>query len=250
MRSTNRRGFTLIELLVVIAIIAILAAILFPVFARAREKARQTSCLSNEKQISLSWLMYADDYDETVVDSQPLFYASPPPLGIMNQWEGAILPYVKNLQLFTCPSHKDWAPYPQTYGSTTALPAGVVDQTGYGYNGSFWAVGDAESAFDGPYASSQRLDGVGLSQMPVPADTLLIGDSANGNTTTMQGRGELGDRKGSGVTLGASDPWDQGKDYYPEYRHNGGFNLAFADGHAKFRQGGRLPRGIWTIEDD
>jgi len=84
MRSTNRRGFTLIELLVVIAIIAILAAILFPVFARAREKARQTSCLSNEKQIGLSWIMYADDYDETVVDSDPLYYADPQPGGIMN----------------------------------------------------------------------------------------------------------------------------------------------------------------------
>jgi len=62
----SRNGFTLIELLVVIAIIAILAAILFPVFARAREKARQTSCLSNLKQLSLAILMYAEDYDETL----------------------------------------------------------------------------------------------------------------------------------------------------------------------------------------
>lgn len=63
----NRKGFTLIELLVVIAIIAILAAILFPVFAQAREKARQTSCLSNTKQIATSILMYAQDYDETLL---------------------------------------------------------------------------------------------------------------------------------------------------------------------------------------
>src|SRR5438132_5762988 len=65
MRRSSNTGFTLIELLVVIAIIAVLAAILFPVFARAREKARQTSCLSNQKQIAMAVLMYIDDYDET-----------------------------------------------------------------------------------------------------------------------------------------------------------------------------------------
>ncbi|HDP88997.1 MAG TPA: prepilin-type N-terminal cleavage/methylation domain-containing protein, partial [Thioalkalivibrio sp.] len=72
--SRSSRGFTLIELLVVIAIIAILAAILFPVFARAREKARQTQCLSNLKQICLGWAMYAGDYDETVMPVQVGFY--------------------------------------------------------------------------------------------------------------------------------------------------------------------------------
>jgi prepilin-type N-terminal cleavage/methylation domain-containing protein/prepilin-type processing-associated H-X9-DG protein len=94
-----RRGFTLIELLVVIAIIAILAAILFPVFAKAREKARQTSCLSNEKQIMLGFLMYAQDYDECLPLSKALNGANPPYTAA-----DLVMPYVKNNQIFFCPS--------------------------------------------------------------------------------------------------------------------------------------------------
>ncbi|MBC7288325.1 MAG: DUF1559 domain-containing protein [Armatimonadetes bacterium] len=95
-----RRAFTLIELLVVIAIIAILAAILFPVFARAREKARQSSCLSNLKQLGLAFAMYTQDYDER----WPIMYWSGgwQPAGIY--WGGEIAPYVKNSQIFICPS--------------------------------------------------------------------------------------------------------------------------------------------------
>jgi len=93
-----RRGFTLIELLVVIAIIAILAAILFPVFARAREKARQSSCLSNTKQIALGNLMYAQDYDE-----QLCAYSR----ANVGSWRTQLEPYVKNLQIFECPSRRD-----------------------------------------------------------------------------------------------------------------------------------------------
>ncbi|HAZ64219.1 MAG TPA: hypothetical protein DCZ72_11510 [Armatimonadetes bacterium] len=92
----RRRGFTLIELLVVIAIIAILAAILFPVFAKAREKARQASCSSNEKQIALAIMQYSQDYDEMY----PRGYTTPP----ARDWKSDCEPYIKNTQVFRCPS--------------------------------------------------------------------------------------------------------------------------------------------------
>ena len=109
---SRRHGFTLIELLVVIAIIAILAAILFPVFAKAREKARQTTCLSNLKQIGTAILMYAQDYDETY----PIEYSmdAPDTSQIPLTWPNRVMPYIKNTQLFKCPSdgrtpHADFA---------------------------------------------------------------------------------------------------------------------------------------------
>lgn len=94
----RRKGFTLIELLVVIAIIAILAAILFPVFARAREKARQTSCLSNLKQLGLAFMSYTQDYDERM----PLA----PDAGALSShwWHHSLVPYIRNEQIYKCPS--------------------------------------------------------------------------------------------------------------------------------------------------
>ncbi len=100
----GKRGFTLIELLVVIAIIAILAAILFPVFAKAREKARQTSCLSNMRQMGVGTMQYVQDHDERF----PLWYTGPD-WDWPNTWRGRIMPYVKNQQVFHCPSHSDFA---------------------------------------------------------------------------------------------------------------------------------------------
>lgn len=117
---SRRKGFTLIELLVVIAIIAILAAILFPVFAQAREKARQTSCLSNIKQLALGALMYAEDYDETLPNQEcastpwschngfgGCLGVSVPPAPYLTQLSTQVRlnPYIKNKHLWTCPSH-------------------------------------------------------------------------------------------------------------------------------------------------
>jgi prepilin-type N-terminal cleavage/methylation domain-containing protein/prepilin-type processing-associated H-X9-DG protein len=125
-----RRGFTLIELLVVIAIIAILAAILFPVFARAREKARQASCTSNLKQLALGLLMYAQDYDERFpcqlmgrYPGGPTGYPQDACCVERNIWFEVTQPYVKNRQLAICPSGTaNWPTRPATpYG-----PGGVV----------------------------------------------------------------------------------------------------------------------------
>src|SRR5690349_5665606 len=100
----NRGGFTLIELLVVIAIIAILAAILFPVFAQAREKARQASSGSNVRQLGLAIRMYIQDNDERFPFGgwQPA-----PPLGATNDWQNSVAPYIKNKGIYYCPSSGD-----------------------------------------------------------------------------------------------------------------------------------------------
>lgn len=97
----RKTGFTLIELLVVIAIIAILAAILFPVFAKAREKARQTSCLSNSRQIGTACQAYAQDYDEKFAPNRP----RDPNGNQLGTWRSAVYPYTKNWQIFFCPSN-------------------------------------------------------------------------------------------------------------------------------------------------
>src|SRR5687768_13942745 len=136
LKPTNgRNAFTLIELLVVIAIIAILAAILFPVFAQAREKARQSACLSNVKQIATSYFMYAQDYDGQYTQNR---YDGRTPY----TWKTAIFPYVKNIDVYRCPSNaynkipaageKNWVerdePMPRSYAMNGAtLHDGMSD---------------------------------------------------------------------------------------------------------------------------
>ncbi|MFQ6133017.1 MAG: DUF1559 domain-containing protein [Armatimonadota bacterium] len=102
----SKRGFTLIELLVVIAIIAILAAILFPVFAKAREKARQTSCISNMKQIGLAIMQYTQDWDERF----PMVRAHNPVVNKLYDWRMEIYPYMRNVGVLACPSNPNADP--------------------------------------------------------------------------------------------------------------------------------------------
>jgi prepilin-type N-terminal cleavage/methylation domain-containing protein/prepilin-type processing-associated H-X9-DG protein len=215
MRRTRAAGFTLIELLVVIAIIAILAAILFPVFAQAREKARQSACLSNCKQIGLSVMMYAEDYDQ----AYPLYVHAP---GHDDWWYEMIQPYVKNKSVFTCPSvrlRKDKAP--DDYG-----------WNGYGVNymhvlmygpGWDWTKNPQDQ---GP----QRVAG-----LPRPADTIMISDA----------QVEKGPDTGWGwpaiyciVSFPAGPDWQKSvgldKTWALADRHNEGGSYIFADGHVKW----------------
>ena len=129
--KSRRPAFTLVELLVVIAIIAILAAILFPVFARARENGRRASCQSNLKQIGVGLIQYSQDYDEILIAD---WYGSdstvgpgptlPPgsPLGVSYKWEDAAFPYIKSEQVFVCPSATGDAAVPYTYYKNLTAP--------------------------------------------------------------------------------------------------------------------------------
>ncbi|MCE5238863.1 DUF1559 domain-containing protein [bacterium] len=184
----TQRGFTLIELLVVIAIIAILAAILFPVFAKAREKARQTSCLNNCKQLGIAAMAYVQDYDE----KYPLYYlgkwADPAinPLGYdsadglnYHWWDAPMVPYIKNMQIWRCPSTSS----PISYGND------------YGWNHNVFGGG-----------------GKSMGSIQNPAGLMFLTD------------------KGSG-----GGPYVMSGGYYMcSDRHNGGANVVFADGHAKW----------------
>jgi len=210
----RRSGFTLIELLVVIAIIAILAAILFPVFARAREKARQTSCLSNVKQITLGMLMYAGDYDEM----WPVAYYYSADWMQEYAWDfhvdwaagswslGLIGPYMKNAQINQCPTVKSL----QTWGR----PA-----TGYAYNTSYIGRGPLEPQ---PIPSS-------IGDVQAPSETALVADSAYWSPGPPAGLA------GNNFLRSPLDPFYTAYAVGPNvhFRHNGAANVGYCDGHAK-----------------
>jgi prepilin-type N-terminal cleavage/methylation domain-containing protein/prepilin-type processing-associated H-X9-DG protein len=199
----QRRGFTLIELLVVIAIIAILAAILFPVFARAREKARQTSCLSNIKQAGLGILMYAQDYDEMLVR-----HCYQPPSGGY-PWQAAIMPYVKNTQMFRCPSN------------STAVSA--VGCSSYTYNLSTVPGVGTVGCTDRPMA-----------QIQAPAGLLMIAEGLAAQAWCGYWNRDTATPDPTNI-----DPTTG--------RHNEGMNICYVDGHAKWMKQSNVinTRGLW-----
>jgi prepilin-type N-terminal cleavage/methylation domain-containing protein/prepilin-type processing-associated H-X9-DG protein len=196
-----RKGFTLIELLVVIAIIAILAAILFPVFAKAREKARQASCLSNCKQLALSVLQYTQDYDETL----PMGRWGGPGAAPDGQWHGfdfVIQPYVKNTQILLCPNDPGGRALPPglpslcSYGTTCDLNSSGLNAGGNNVPtklGAIYTPAELHMFVCGfTYSYTHRPVGVGA--------PCTCTDSASVLTC----------------------------------RHNVGSNIAFCDGHAKW----------------
>jgi prepilin-type N-terminal cleavage/methylation domain-containing protein/prepilin-type processing-associated H-X9-DG protein len=159
-----KKAFTLIELLVVIAIIAILAAILFPVFAQAREKARQSSCLSNTKQMGLGIMMYTQDYDETY--PQAYWYTNDVDGSAgYNQWSGMIQPYVKNVGIFVCPSDPNKGIVPTNPGLDLQAP-----RISYVANSAVLPR-KRRSADPANVASAASID--------APADVIVIGEMTN-----------------------------------------------------------------------
>ena len=206
-----RRGFTLIELLVVIAIIAILAAILFPVFARAREKARQASCLSNIKQILIASLMYGQDYDELMPNGHIGNDPQNDPRAVI--WFEIIQPYAKNTQLYACPSFK------------TKLADANTPFPGYGIN----------CCMECPWCCYDWVTTVSLGEIQRPSEILWIADAANWQACW----GTVG---WANACRAQCEP-EQRLDSHT--RHNGGSNIGFCDGHAKWLSVGTVGTTDW-----
>lgn len=195
MRKKAQPGFTLIELLVVIAIIAILAAILFPVFAQARAKARTASCQSNEKQIMTAILMYANDYDERFTSPRVGRGITQCSLTPWYVWRVTLQSYIKNAQLFVCPGSPK-------IGNESGWAAGNVDINGsYGMNGRFCGCCGLRNW-------------VKLSNISEPAAQIVIGESTIADTNVW-----CHPNGGSNCFLTP---------------HNRGANYGFLDGHVKW----------------
>ncbi len=218
-----RKGFTLIELLVVIAIIAILAAILFPVFARAREKARQSTCLSNVKQLMLGVKMYISDYDETLPQAFILAPSWDPPgggpavtVGGM-PWPVCIHPYLKNFQILNCPSvSKAWD------GTESGVPS------------------DGVGVHSISYAMNMHCAGIAEAKVNFVAETMFLADAEGGDDDWNPTNGEaMGLDPSAGLSFDSIPP-----------RHNEGANVGFCDGHGKWRKISDIPPDITYVSGD
>ncbi len=209
----KRNGFTLIELLVVIAIIAILAAILFPVFAQAREKARQTQCTNNMKQNALAVLQYIQDYDERFPMSIYLAVQNNQPCVFLLY--NAIYPYIKNTDVVLCPSDRQAFDVVGTFGSfgVPVCPLPNFRYTGYIFNWCVFENGNVPGLIT-PYP------GVALAQLVYPVETSMLYDGTLGPPTTIQS--------------------------YLQARHNSLAGANFVDGHARTVKG-RLREGANSV---
>lgn len=206
----STRGFTLIELLVVVAIIAILAAILFPVFAQAREKALQSSCLSNVKQLVTGIKMYNQDYDETIIIAKGVPY-----------WWWLLDPYVSNEELHKCPSST--LPPMGTGGATTT--------SGYAINLNIthWNNVHSEADILHPSELSIIMDGGG---------GYCYNHNGTMNSMTKAYKPPV-EEDGTGAPA-SGGRWED------PVRHNGGSNFGFCDGHGKWQT---VTRGTWTNDN-
>jgi prepilin-type N-terminal cleavage/methylation domain-containing protein/prepilin-type processing-associated H-X9-DG protein len=217
MELDKRRGFTLIELLVVIAIIAILAAILFPVFASAREKARQTTCLSNQKQLGLAFAQYTSDFDECF---PPRCYLQAP----YTNWPDIIMSYVKSTAVFRCPDdvNTGTAGYGLTYPVSYAYSIDISSPNGYGNVGNLAKMDSPASTLFMADAGALPVVGEVSTQWPINTGTTPINLFDWHNVTTDYGAGTTYGGSSSGLL-----------DTAPTPRHTGLSNILFCDFHVK-----------------
>ena len=223
--QTSRRGFTLIELLVVIAIIAILAAILFPVFAQAREKARQVSCSSNEKQLGLALLQYEQDNDEFMFGLK----GAPVAGGATPGWASEIYPYVKSTGVYKCP---DDPTLPNNAVSPPQLPISYVLNRNI--------MGNSSAILNAPASTVVLLEGQNI-----------IADMTNPNELSSAVGNCIGSPSGTaaatppGIEYATGNFPNRSLSLIPRGTvHNNGANYLAADGHVKFLMPGRLSSGI------
>jgi prepilin-type N-terminal cleavage/methylation domain-containing protein/prepilin-type processing-associated H-X9-DG protein len=255
--GSEQRGFTLIELLVVIAIIAILAAILFPVFAQARDKARGASCLSNMKQMNLATLMYAQDYDETF----PFLNVRWMPTGGASRFETGfdqpLMSYVKNTGVFTCPSDAGTRSAPDMARCNDGALALKRIPRSYAMVGSIdtaqgYALGNA--TVDPNTGIVDPLRSIAMAEVTSPADTLSFIELREGWMGCFDANAwrncdgvKLLERPfGAGAFAGrcqAQFAASQGQ----KPGHSGRGNYGFADGHVKNLDWTDVARNDWAL---
>ena len=231
-------GFTLIELLIVIAIIAIIAAILFPVFSRAREKARQSSCAANEKQLGFAWLQYIQDYDETYPagvigpagsDAQRMFANNNLPSG--GTWGQQLYPYVKTIAAYQCPSDLiNSTSHDQSYAMNMNLTGGI--------NLNFAAL--SLSQMTAPALTVAIYEMQCNMQNPGATNPSVVGECSMlscGNSNVNMGLGAVAGNFG-GVIIQPYNVNQTGP-----IRHDPGANFMAADGHVAFLTPGKISPG-------
>jgi len=268
--ANQRKAFTLIELLVVIAIIAILAAILFPVFATAREKARQTSCASNMKQLGLGAIQYVQDYDECYPQGSTLALAIPGNdfYNYGMGWAGQVYPYLKSKGVFACPSDtvqsfNGGADIQPGTNSLAGVPAAGAVELSYAINANF-GIGSAPAHAAFPQSAlasstSTILFFEAAACIADPSDTAVPG-YIDASSPASNGTDILNNNGGGGTnSIAATGMWvgtvmaQRGGQIFGTHltgRHNGGANYAFADGHVKFLLPSLISAGLDNTNND